>query len=117
MNVQWPAAFERGDARTFLEEFEDIAELTGIRTDKGSLTGELRRFKTAQLGLGVDALSHAVSLHTMLDRVLPTFNKAAHSELLLDHFTESLLDNIREKARMVDVGRAMGVFTLAAVVV
>ncbi|VDP93020.1 unnamed protein product [Echinostoma caproni] len=38
MKVPWPAAFEDGDVRMFLEEFEDVEELTGIRTDRGKLT-------------------------------------------------------------------------------
>ncbi|VDP88549.1 unnamed protein product [Echinostoma caproni] len=38
MKVPWPAAFEDGDVRMFLEEFEDVAELAGIRTDRGKLT-------------------------------------------------------------------------------
>ncbi|VDP96556.1 unnamed protein product [Echinostoma caproni] len=106
MKVPWPAAFEDGDMRMFLEEFEDVAELAGIRTDRGNLTAlrallkgharamldaarrgpekmewaaakdsliagfdtpadrqeALRRFKTAQLGVGVDPLSHAAAL-------------------------------------------------------
>ncbi|VDP30769.1 unnamed protein product [Echinostoma caproni] len=38
MKVPWPAAFEDGDVRMFLEEFEDVAELAGIWTDRGKLT-------------------------------------------------------------------------------
>ncbi|VDP94472.1 unnamed protein product [Echinostoma caproni] len=38
MKVPWPAAFEGGDVRMFLEEFEDVAELAGIPTDRGKLT-------------------------------------------------------------------------------
>ncbi|VDP75070.1 unnamed protein product [Echinostoma caproni] len=38
MKVSWSAAFEYGDVRMFLEEFEDVAELAGIRTDSGKLT-------------------------------------------------------------------------------
>ncbi|VDP42675.1 unnamed protein product, partial [Echinostoma caproni] len=38
MKVPWPAAFEEGDVRMFLEEFENVAELAGIRADRGKLT-------------------------------------------------------------------------------
>ncbi|VDP69391.1 unnamed protein product [Echinostoma caproni] len=38
MKVPWPAAFEDGDVRMFLEELEDVVELAGIRTDRGKLT-------------------------------------------------------------------------------
>ncbi|VDP71453.1 unnamed protein product [Echinostoma caproni] len=38
MKVLWPAAFEDVDVRMFLEEIEDVAELAGIRTDRGKLT-------------------------------------------------------------------------------
>ncbi|VDP88682.1 unnamed protein product [Echinostoma caproni] len=36
MKVPWPDAFEDGDVRTFLEEFEDGAEMVGIGSDRGS---------------------------------------------------------------------------------
>ncbi|VDP69105.1 unnamed protein product [Echinostoma caproni] len=38
MKVPGPDAFEDGDLRTFLEEFEDVMELVGIRSDRGKLT-------------------------------------------------------------------------------
>ncbi|VDP76388.1 unnamed protein product, partial [Echinostoma caproni] len=123
MKVPWPAAFEDGDVRMFLEEFEDVAELAGIRTDHGKLTAlrallkgraramldaarrgpekmewaaaknaliagfntpadrqeALRHFKKAQLGVGVDPLSHAVALRGLLDRALPTLDENARS--------------------------------------
>ncbi|VDP72367.1 unnamed protein product [Echinostoma caproni] len=148
MKVPWSAAFEDGDERVFLEEFEDVAELAGIRTDRDKSTAlrallkgcaravldaartgpekmewaaakdrqkALRRFKTAQLGVGVDPLSHAVALRGLLDRALPTLDESAHSELLLDRFTESLPKDIRGKAKLINVARTMGVMTLAEV--
>ncbi|VDP89120.1 unnamed protein product [Echinostoma caproni] len=59
-----------------------------------------RSFQTAQLGVGVDLLSHTVALNALLDRALPTLNDAARLELLLERFVESLPDNLREKAQM-----------------
>ncbi|VDP19857.1 unnamed protein product [Echinostoma caproni] len=38
VKVPWPAAFEDGGARVFLEKLEDVAELAGIRTHRGKLT-------------------------------------------------------------------------------
>ncbi|VDP94957.1 unnamed protein product [Echinostoma caproni] len=76
----------------------------------------LSRFKMAQLGVGVDPLSHAVALRGLLDRALPTLDENARSELLLDRFTESLPEDIREKAKLINVARTMGVMTLAEVV-
>ncbi|VDP69257.1 unnamed protein product [Echinostoma caproni] len=38
MKVRWNDVFVDGDARTFLEEFEDVAELAGIRLERGKLT-------------------------------------------------------------------------------
>ncbi|VDP95227.1 unnamed protein product [Echinostoma caproni] len=121
MMVLWPAAFKDGDVRIFLKEFEDVAELAGIPTDRGKLTAlrallkgrarvvldaarrgpekmvraavkdaliagvdtpadrqvALCRFKTVQLGVGVDPLSHAVALRGPLDRALPTRDENA----------------------------------------
>ncbi|CAM0512163.1 unnamed protein product [Fasciola hepatica] len=38
MDLPWPEPFEDGDIRTFLEDFEDLAELSGIQSDRGKLT-------------------------------------------------------------------------------
>ncbi|VDP79431.1 unnamed protein product [Echinostoma caproni] len=76
----------------------------------------LRSFQTAQTEVGVNSLSHAVALRALLDRVLPSLNDAARSELLLERSVESLSDNLREKARMIQAGRAMDEFTLAEAV-
>ncbi|VDP95742.1 unnamed protein product [Echinostoma caproni] len=35
MRVPWPEAFEDGNARAFLEDFEEVAKLEGIRLDRG----------------------------------------------------------------------------------
>ncbi|VDP77274.1 unnamed protein product [Echinostoma caproni] len=45
MKVTWLAASENRDVRMFLEEFEDVAELAGIRTDRGKLTALLAILK------------------------------------------------------------------------
>ncbi|VDP94050.1 unnamed protein product [Echinostoma caproni] len=144
----------------FLEVFEDVAKLAGIRTDRGKLTAlrvllkgraravldaarrnpekmewaaandaliagfdtpadrqeALHHFMTVQLEVGVDPLSHAVALRWLLDHALPTLDENARSELLLDHFTESLPEDIREKAKLINVARTMDVVTLAEVV-
>ncbi|VDP75202.1 unnamed protein product [Echinostoma caproni] len=38
MKVPWPEAFKDGDAWTFLEEFEDVAEPARIRKNRDKLT-------------------------------------------------------------------------------
>ncbi|VDP90537.1 unnamed protein product [Echinostoma caproni] len=139
MKVPRPGIFEDADVWTFLEEFENVTELAGIRSDRGKLTDlraflksrgqrmldaarrgteemewaaakdtliadldtladclkELRSFQTAQLGVGVDALSRAVALHALLDRALTTLNDATRSELLLERFVLMFNDGIR----------------------
>ncbi|TGZ60961.1 hypothetical protein CRM22_008258 [Opisthorchis felineus] len=37
MRIPWPQPFEDGDVRTFLEDFEDVAEAAGLETDRGKL--------------------------------------------------------------------------------
>ncbi|VDP80834.1 unnamed protein product [Echinostoma caproni] len=37
MKVPWPEVYEDGNSRTFLEEFEDVAELAGKRSNQGKL--------------------------------------------------------------------------------
>ncbi|VDP74364.1 unnamed protein product [Echinostoma caproni] len=69
----------------------------------------------AQFGVGVDSRSYAVTLSTLFDRVLPTLNETARLELWLARFVESLLDDLREKKRIVIAGLAIDVFTLAEV--
>ncbi|VDP68643.1 unnamed protein product [Echinostoma caproni] len=157
MKVPWPAAFEDGDVRLFLE---DVAELVGIRTDRGKLMAlrvllrgraravlevarrhpekiewavaqdaliagfdtpadrqeAFRRFKKAQLGVGADPLLHAVTLCGLLNRALPILDENAGSELLLDRFTESLPEYIRDKVRLINVARTIDVMMLAEVV-
>ncbi|KER25570.1 hypothetical protein T265_07026 [Opisthorchis viverrini] len=37
MKIPWPQLFEDGDVRTFLEDFEEVAEAAGLETDRGKL--------------------------------------------------------------------------------
>ena len=37
MKVPWPQPFEDGDVSTFLTEFEDVAAVAGVWTDRGKL--------------------------------------------------------------------------------
>ncbi|KAA3674786.1 uncharacterized protein DEA37_0005127, partial [Paragonimus westermani] len=37
MKIPWPQPFEDGDVRTFLEDLEDVAEVAGVKTDRGKL--------------------------------------------------------------------------------
>ncbi|VDP89903.1 unnamed protein product [Echinostoma caproni] len=50
----------------------------------------LRSFRTVQLGVHVNPLSHAAALHTLLSRGLPMLDDVALSNLLLDCFMESV---------------------------
>ena len=38
MIIPWPQPFEEGDVREFIMEFEDIAEVNGVKTDRAKLT-------------------------------------------------------------------------------
>ncbi|VDP67883.1 unnamed protein product [Echinostoma caproni] len=143
MKVPRPEALEDGDSRKFLEEFEDVAELAGIRSDRVGGTGcgakrpgedgvgrqegrPDRGFRhpgrppegVAKLSDGAvwsyrGPLSDAVDVRTLLDRALPNLINAARLKLLLDRLVEGLPDNLREKARIVKARRAMDLFTLA----
>ncbi|VDP67277.1 unnamed protein product [Echinostoma caproni] len=55
-----------------------------------------RGFRTVQLGVGVDALSHAVALRALL--TLPTLDDAGRSDLLLERFLKSLPGDLCETA-------------------
>ncbi|VDP36641.1 unnamed protein product [Echinostoma caproni] len=48
----------------------------------------------AQLQVGVNPLSHTVATRTLLNRALPTLDGATHSDLLLNHFMESLPEDL-----------------------
>lgn len=37
MKVPWPQPFEDGDVGSFLEDFEDVADVAGIKSDRGKL--------------------------------------------------------------------------------
>ena len=37
MKIPWPQPFEDGDVRSFLEDFEDVAEVVGVKTERGKL--------------------------------------------------------------------------------
>ena len=37
MKLPWPQPFEDGDVREFLEDFEAVAEVVGVKTDRGKL--------------------------------------------------------------------------------
>ncbi|VDP42192.1 unnamed protein product [Echinostoma caproni] len=76
----------------------------------------LRLFKMPQLGVGFDPRSHVVALPGLLDRALPTLDENARSELLVKRFTESFPEDIRKKAKLINVARTMDVMTLAEVV-
>ena len=37
MKIPWPQPFKDGDVKAFLEDFEDAAEVAGVKTDRGKL--------------------------------------------------------------------------------
>ncbi|VDP92505.1 unnamed protein product [Echinostoma caproni] len=100
-------AFEDGHARAFLVEFEDVAELTGIRSDRGKLTALRAR---AVLELAQRPGEDGVIRRKRRPDALPTLEDTARSELLLDRFMERLPKDLRETVWINNAEKTMDVF-------
>ncbi|VDP89536.1 unnamed protein product [Echinostoma caproni] len=69
----------------------------------------LRSFRTTQLRVGLETLSHAVALRVLLNRALPTLDDVARLDGLLERFMENLPEHLREKAWIVNAEKTIDV--------
>ncbi|CAH8823504.1 unnamed protein product, partial [Trichobilharzia szidati] len=93
MKIPWPAAFEEGDIRSFLRDFEAIAELVGVKEQaaKAVVLGTLLRGRAKAAYDSVDRSNGTVSWKKLVENLVSEFDSATDRQLAMQQFRSTRL--------------------------
>nr|CAH8830557.1 unnamed protein product [Trichobilharzia regenti] len=77
MKIPWPTAFEVGDLRSFLRDFEAVAELIGVKEQaaKAVVLGTLLRGRAKAVYDSVDKSNGTASWKKLVERLVSEFDR------------------------------------------
>nr|CAH8827780.1 unnamed protein product [Trichobilharzia regenti] len=88
MKIPWPAAFEEGDIRSFLRDFEAVAELVGVKEQaaKAVVLGTLLRGRAKAAYDSVDRSNGTASWKKLVERLVSEFDSETDRQLAMQQF-------------------------------